>query len=253
MVDALPLAPFASLLPSASQSQSSLAFRHRVCHVRYAVPQSKSDFPENRHRIAKKPKPQPTTTNFPSNSNLRKKERNQHLKGDIVSTQEVINKFHHLVLQNTPTSIYHFNQLLTDLVRTKTSRIHPDIFSLYNYLQIIGVTPDKYTYGYMIQISAKMNRLDLAFVFLGQLLKEGHRPDAVIFSPILKCLCSGKRIGEAAAMVLGKMPKLGSVPNVVSYSILIKGLCSNAKAGFALQLLFKMIKTSGVCEPNVIS
>lgn len=98
-----------------------------------------------------------------------------------------------------------------------------------------------------------MNRVDLAFGFLGRLLKEGHRPKAVTFSPILKGLCRENRINEAAAMVFDTMPELGCVPDVFSYNILVKGFCSSRKTGIALHLLLKMVKAGGGCEPDVIT
>ena len=82
--------------------------------------------------------------------------------------------------------------------------------------QTDGISPDDYTYGLMIKYCAETNRLDLAFCFLGRLLKEDHTVKAVIFGPIIKGLCSENRTSEAAAIVLYKMPKLGCIPNVIS-------------------------------------
>ncbi|KAJ4787559.1 pentatricopeptide (PPR) repeat protein [Rhynchospora pubera] len=271
MVHTLSLTPFSSLSPTASQSQSqsSLASRHSPCLVCCSIPQSKSQSP----RITKKPKPPSTTTNYPSKRNLgeilmkpkklhckekgelEKEEGKQHWKTGPISTEEAINQLQfHLAPPNTPTSIYAFNQLLSTLVRAKTSRRYRSIFPHYNHLtQTLGISPDKYTYGYMINICAQMNQLNLSFIFLGRLCKEGHRLDAKIFSPILKCLCSEDRICEAVVMLLHKMPKLGTMPNVFSYNILIKGLLSYGKTDLALQLFFKMVKIGGECEPDVIT
>ncbi|XP_078174513.1 uncharacterized protein LOC144568144 isoform X2 [Carex rostrata] len=200
------------------------------------------------HRITTRPKPTPSTTNVSRDIDVanmirrRSQQQQQHYDLNYLRTR--------LVLWSPPTSIIPYNRYLDALVRNSD----PSVFSFFNRItQTEGISPDDYTYGIMINYCVQMKQLNLAFSFLGRLLKEGQRAKAATINPILKALCSENRIGEAACIVIDKMPKLRCIPNVISYNILIKGLCSKGNTGLVLQLFFKMAKHGGEYEPCAIT
>ncbi|XP_078182389.1 protein Rf1, mitochondrial-like [Carex rostrata] len=142
----------------------------------------------------------------------------------------------------------------TDYLNALVRKSDPSVFPFFNRItQTEGIFVDHYTYGIMIKYCVQMNQLNLAFSFLGRLLKEGQRVDPRTFSPILQALCSENRIDEAVSIVIDKMPKMECIPDMVSYTILMKGLCSKGNTGLVLQLFFKMVKHGGEYEPSVIT
>ncbi|XP_078152862.1 uncharacterized protein LOC144548054 [Carex rostrata] len=244
MMPVLSLALFCSLSQSQSQSPFPPPSPSRRCLylLCYAIPHSQFQT----LRISNKPKPPPS--NLLENTNLDNPLKIPRWKP---KHSESLNHYHSsLPSQNPPPSIQTFKERLSALVFNSD----PAVFTLFDRITLTdGIRPDGSTYGVMIKYCARINRLDLAFCFLGMLLKEGHTAKPVIFSPIIKSLCSENRANEAAAVVLYKMPKLGSVPNLFSYNILIKGFCSKGNIGFSLQLLYRMIKQGGKCKPCVIT
>ncbi|XP_078175188.1 uncharacterized protein LOC144568692 [Carex rostrata] len=98
---------------------------------------------------------------------------------------------------------------------------------------------------------AEADRLNVAFSYLGRLLKKGHRAGTGIFNPILKRLCYENRIGEAAAIVTQKMPQLGCIPDVETYNSLKDGFCKKGEIEKAEKMLHNII--SKELQPNVVT
>ncbi|ONK55120.1 uncharacterized protein A4U43_UnF7370 [Asparagus officinalis] len=158
--------------------------------------------------------------------------------------------------------------------------------SLFEYMKVLGPSPNIYTYTTMMDLYTKGNTLDVdeANKILVEMENHGVRPNAVTYSMYLRGLCKiGKvesaweflkdlqhrgleydnyccnavilgfcRKGELnkAFTVLDEMKKCGLSPDVHSYSILVDGFCKEGNVSEVWNLFEEMHRRE--LMPNVI-
>ncbi|XP_028122912.1 pentatricopeptide repeat-containing protein At1g62914, mitochondrial-like [Camellia sinensis] len=109
---------------------------------------------------------------------------------------------------------------------------------------------DKFTLNIVINCFCKLNRVDLGFSILGNLLKLGYEPNITTFNTLINGLCVNAKIALAVKF-LDEIVEKGFQPNFITYNTIINGLCKIGNTSVAIRLLRK-IEEIGGCEPGLV-
>ncbi|KMZ70829.1 hypothetical protein ZOSMA_192G00070 [Zostera marina] len=114
----------------------------------------------------------------------------------------------------------------------------------------LSITPDVLSYGALINGFCHKGDVELAFGYLGLMLKCGYHPTQVILSELVNGLCVSGRVLDASQMI-EKMHEC----DVVTYSTLIKGFCHVGKTSLAIELLevMKSLRVDDRRRPDAIT
>ncbi|ONK59023.1 uncharacterized protein A4U43_C08F2180 [Asparagus officinalis] len=167
--------------------------------------------------------------------------------------KEALNLFHQMLEADPKPPIYSFNLLFISIKRMKR-HLHVPISLFDTMRRVASISPDTFTYGILIDVCSRMNRVDLSFSVFGSILKRGRSVNVPFFNILINGLCEARRVDDAVKL-FDEMPQWGCEPGTVTYSTLIKGLCDTGNMSSALDLLHKMRKAApgGACKPNLIT
>jgi pentatricopeptide repeat protein len=91
-------------------------------------------------------------------------------------------------------SVVDFNHLLTAIARMKH---HSTVITLIKEIELLGITPDVYTLGILINCFCHLNRVDFGFCILARILKLGFQLNCTILNTLVKGLSLEGKIVEA--------------------------------------------------------
>ena len=167
--------------------------------------------------------------------------------GDKSKFDDALASFDRMLHMNPLPSPIDFNKLLSSLVRM---RQFGTVISLCKQMELVGVSPDVFTVGILINCFCNLNRVDFGFSALGKILKLGFQIDIIVFTPLIKGLCRQSRIAQAVDL-FDHIVDLGYHPDIYTYSVILNGLCKMGKTHIATGLLKKMAESG--CHPNVVA
>ncbi|KAJ7519165.1 hypothetical protein O6H91_15G064300 [Diphasiastrum complanatum] len=113
-----------------------------------------------------------------------------------------------------------------------------------------GLIPNVTTWNCIIIGFLKMGKIDAAFHGLDEMKSAGCRPDAITYKALVKYLCKVKQTGQAYH-IFREMVSTGNKPNVVTYNLLLDGLGKEGQIEKALNLFKEM--ESCCCLPDVVA
>ncbi|KAL7161208.1 hypothetical protein ACSBR2_041792 [Camellia fascicularis] len=150
------------------------------------------------------------------------------------------------------------NEIAENMMAFNTNYKDTGLFGVYaiakfrkmNLLAAWFVKPDKFTLNIVINCFCKLNRVDLGFSILGNLLKLGYEPNITTFNTLINGLCVNAKIALAVKF-LDEIVENGFQPNFITSSTIITGLCKIGNTSVAILLLRKMEEIGG-CEPGLV-
>ncbi|XP_074331460.1 uncharacterized protein LOC141668461 isoform X2 [Apium graveolens] len=143
---------------------------------------------------------------------------------------------------------FHFNQLLTALVKMKQCEV---AFSFFRDMCTLSIPINIFTFNIVINCCCHSDRLDCAFSLLAAIFKRGFVPDVVTYSTLIRGLLSQHKSVEARLLFENLIKFREVQPNVVTFSIMIDGLCKTGHTDMALWL-FRFMEKS-YCKPNTVT
>ncbi|KAF8098890.1 hypothetical protein N665_0256s0021 [Sinapis alba] len=147
------------------------------------------------------------------------------------------------MIQSRPLpSIIEFSKPLSKLA--KTNKFHL-VISLFNQMEILGITHDLYTYNILINCLSRCSRFSIALSVISKMMKLGFEPDVFTLSSLINGLCRNKRVFDAIDLVAKMETMMGCKPDVFIYNTIIDGLCKKRLVNNALDL-FQQMDRNGV-------
>ncbi|KAK1386002.1 putative pentatricopeptide repeat-containing protein, mitochondrial [Heracleum sosnowskyi] len=143
---------------------------------------------------------------------------------------------------------FHFNQLLTSLVKVKQYAVVvslvTDLCALSNRVSII-------TFNIAINCCCHSYWVDYAFLLLASTFKRGFVPDVATYTTLIRGLVSQHKSAEARLFFKNLIKFRQVQPNVVTFNTMINGLCKTGHTDIALWLFRFMEKCH--CAPDSIT
>ncbi|KAL8116724.1 hypothetical protein AgCh_023032 [Apium graveolens] len=143
---------------------------------------------------------------------------------------------------------FHFNQLLTALVKMKQCEVG---FSIFRDMCTLEIPVDIITFNIAINCCCHSNRLDYAFSLLAAIFKRGLMPTVITYNTLIRGLLAQHKSAEAR-LLFENLIKFREVQlNVVTFTTMIDGLCKTGHTDMALWLFRFMEKCN--CKPNIVT
>lgn len=159
----------------------------------------------------------------------------------------------HQVLNYMSTQGFPPNKVTTDVaVRTLCfAGREEDAIELVKDLSGKNLTPDSYTYNFLVRHLVKNRELSTVNSFIKE-MREGFavKPDLVTYTIMIDNVCNRKNLREATRL-LGVLSEEGYKPDCYVYNTIMKGHCMLSQSGEVLDV-YKKMKEEGV-EPDLVT
>ncbi|XP_074325663.1 uncharacterized protein LOC141663752 isoform X2 [Apium graveolens] len=143
---------------------------------------------------------------------------------------------------------FHFNQLLTALVKMKQ---YQAAVSVFREMCALSIPVDIFTFSIAINCCCHSDRLDYAFSLLSGVFKRGFVADVVTYNTLIRGLLAQHKSAEARLLLTNLIKFREVQPNVVTFNTMIDGLCKTGHTDMALWL-FRFMENSD-CKPNTVT
>ncbi|KAK1386283.1 hypothetical protein POM88_024018 [Heracleum sosnowskyi] len=117
---------------------------------------------------------------------------------------------------------FHFNQLLTSLVKVKQYAV---VVSLVTDLCALSIPVSIITFNITINCCCHSNWADYAFLLLASTFKRGFVADVATYTTLIRGLVSQHKSAEARLFFTNLIKFRQVQPNVVTFNTMINGLC----------------------------
>ncbi|KAG4941729.1 hypothetical protein JHK87_045600 [Glycine soja] len=144
--------------------------------------------------------------------------------------------FNLMLLMRPPPPTFHFNYILSSLVKNKR---YPTVISLFKQFEPNGITPDLCTLSILINCFCHQAHITLAFSVFANILKRGFHPNAITLNTLIKGLCFRGEI-KKTLYFHDQVVAQGFQLDQVSYGTLINGLCIAGETKAVARLLRKL-------------
>nr|XP_027103317.1 putative pentatricopeptide repeat-containing protein At1g12700, mitochondrial [Coffea arabica] len=171
------------------------------------------------------------------------------INNDINNLEEALFLYNDMVRSRPVPYVFHFNQLLSRIVKMKH---YSPAICVFKDMYFLSIQVDDYTLNTVINCYCLLNRVDLGFCILGVFFKYGIVPDVTTFNTLLRGLFRQHMVPRAQEL-FGKIicEKLCE-PNGVMFGTVINGLCKAGNTGKAVEFLRVMGKEERVKPTTII-